>query len=106
MLTMSGICPLRSCPPERGLRVLLPWHSRGNKLLLELATRIGVDGVVDGLMGDVLAGVLGVHALEYAGNLLGRDQRHSSKYVTTAHKWDFAPGPGVPSALLAGWRDA
>ncbi len=45
---------------------------QGEQLLLQLPAGIGIDGVVDGLVGHALAWVVGMHALQCAGNLLGR----------------------------------
>ena len=49
-----------------------PLAQQGNQLRFEFASRIGIDGVVDRLVRHMLAGILGVHAPQCAGNLLGR----------------------------------
>ncbi|SDO78031.1 hypothetical protein SAMN04489708_103207 [Paracidovorax cattleyae] len=45
---------------------------QGEQLLLQLPAGIGVDGVVDRFVGHALAWVIGMHALQCAGDLLGR----------------------------------
>lgn len=43
-----------------------------NELAAQLPTRVGIDGVVDRLVRDLPGGIVGMHAPECGGNLLGR----------------------------------
>lgn len=72
MLTLSGIWPRRSLPLERGRRFAWPWRRQANQLPSQLAPGVGVDGGVDGLVGDVEFGAVWVHPTQCASNLLGR----------------------------------
>lgn len=73
LLTMSGICPRRSWPAERGgAGPGAGLAQQGEQLLLQLPAGIGVDGVVDRFVGHALACFIGMHALQCAGNLLRR----------------------------------
>ena len=55
---------------RHALGVALP--QGGDELCTQLTPGHQVDGLVDGLVRDVLGGIVGVHALEPAGDLLGR----------------------------------
>ena len=44
----------------------------GHELLAQLLARLGKDGRVDGLVGDMAFGLFGEHALEGSGNVLRR----------------------------------
>ena len=49
-----------------------PLAQAGDELAPQLALRVGVDGVVDRLVGHVSAGIGGIGSLERSGGLLGR----------------------------------
>lgn len=62
-----AIMPRRTRPAATA-----PLAQQSNQLLFELPTGIGIDGVVDRLVKHMLAWIIGMHALQCAGNLLGR----------------------------------
>lgn len=54
------------------LAYLIVMTQARDQLALELAARVQIDGVIDGLVGDSFGGVVGPHIFEPASNLLGR----------------------------------
>ena len=72
MLTMSGICPRRSLPRERGPACAAAMTQAGDELATQLAARLCVDGGVDGLVRQVATGLIWTDPRGRARNLPGR----------------------------------
>lgn len=79
---------------------------QGEQLFLQLPAGVGVDGVVDRLVGHALAWVVGMHALQCAGDLLGRpapEQKIADDAPGTTVRVQFrGSGRWIARSILAG----
>ena len=102
METISGICPCRSLPVDRGRLLLCSRAQQGNQLSALCALGVGRDGLVGDLMRAPLVGIIRMHGSRRCASDLLRGSAPTKQGADDEPRafvrGQLGPWPGASSA--------